>query len=356
MNKPNLIWLLMAVALCVMHAFPLYAQESADSVLTFRFFQGRDGFYAPGLNNGEELARLFDCVDRYKGKIVDHEIMLHVDGYCASKGSEAQNRALAKIRSNRVKSELITRKGLTEDCFITRNHIEKGDYVTVRLFVPKSDIDSAQAISSTEPVAEVVDSVPVETSVNSEPVDTAEQSQPVVAVMPESVSKVKSDSPFALKTNMLGYAVLMPNIEAEWKFTDRWSVALESQGAWWSKSSPRKVYRLATVTPEVRFWAINHSRWHGMYVGAFGGWGLYDLHRSMTKKGHEGEGVMAGLSVGYMWPIGKHLSLDAGVGVGYMRIRDKVYRPAGGHFLYQFTKDINFGPLRLKLSLVWRIP
>lgn len=351
------ILLLMAVA---MLAFPLSAQETTDSVLTFRFFAGRDGFYAPGLNNGEELARLFDCVDRYKGKIANHEIILHVDGYCASQGSEDKNRAIAKIRSNRVKSELITHKGLTEDCFVTRNHTEKGDFVTVRLFVPLCDIDSAEVSLPETTNQMVTDSVPaaVADSIEGyEAVDSSMQSEPVVVDVPENLPRVKSDSPFALKTNMLGYAVLMPNIEAEWKFADRWSAALEVQGAWWSKGYPRKVYRLAMVTPEVRFWAINHSQWHGLYVGAFGRFGLYDLHRSMNKRGHKGEGVMAGLSVGYMWPISKHLSLDAGIGFGYMRARDKVYTPFDGHYLYQYTKNVDYvGPLRLKLSLVWRIP
>ena len=357
MNKPTLIRLLMAVSLFVMLAFPISAQEKADSVLTFRFLSGKDGFFAPGMNNGAELTRLFDCVDRFKDKITGHEIMLHVDGYCSSRESEAKNRAIAKIRSNRVKSELITRKGLTEDCFVTRNHTEQGDFVTVRLVVPKRDIDSLAVTCPEESAPDLIDSIPTET-VEVNPVSEAPEEQVVETQPSESIVPVTvKDSDFALKTNLLGYAVLMPNLEAEWKFADRWSVALEAQGAWWSKSSPRRVYRLSTVIPEVRYWAIDRSKWHGMYVGLFGGVGLYDLDGMFGRKGHEGEGVMAGLSVGYMWPISKHLSLDAGVGVGYMRIRDKEYLPAGGHFLYQLTKDINYvGPLRLKLSLVWRIP
>lgn len=156
-----------------------------------------------------------------------------------------------------------------------------------------------------------------------------------------------------LKTNLLYYAVLMPSIEAEWKFADRWSGALEVQGAWYAKNPPHKVYRIATVIPEARYWVINRSRWHGMYVGAFVGAGLYDLSNG-KKKGHEGEGFMAGVSAGYMWPISKHLSLDAGIGVGYLNARDKEYTPADGHFLYQLSKNISYiGPLRLKLSLVW---
>ena len=169
------------------------------------------------------------------------------------------------------------------------------------------------------------------------------------------LKREKTDSRFALKTNLLGYAILMPNLELEWKFADRWSVALEGQGAWYARETPHKVYRVATIMPEVRFWVIDRSRWHGMYVGLFGGAGLYDLCNG--KKGHEGEGGMVGASVGYMWPISKHLSLDAGIGAGYMHVRDKVYVPLDGHYLYQYTRNLNyFGPLRLKLSLVWRIP
>lgn len=364
MNKANLIRLLLTVSFLVMLAFPLSAQEKADSVLMFRFLSGRDMFFSPGMNNGAELARLFDCVDRYKDRILGHEIMLHVDGYCSSKGSEAGNRAIARIRSNRVKSELITRKGLKEDCFVTRNHVENGDFVTVRIFISKADLrpepqepdNGPQALRPEEPLPATVSKDADDNAAAVAPAEADDLSaqQPAVEGTPANRSAVKSDSKFVLKTNLLGYAALMPNVEAEWKFADRWSAALEVQGAWYARnSSPRRVYRLATVTPELRYWAIDHSRWHGMYVGLFGGAGLYDL--SNSRKGHEGEGAMAGVSVGYMWPIGKRLSLDAGLGVGYLYARDKVYAPLDGHYLYQFTKDINYvGPLRLKLSLVWR--
>lgn len=363
-NKFNPIRLLTAITLLMMFALPLAAQEKEDSVFTFRFFTGRDMFFVPIMGNGEELARLFDCVDRYKDKITSHDIMLYVNGYCQSKASTAEKMRVAKIRSNRVKSELIVRKGLKEDNFVTRNHLGDGNYVTVSLVVNKKDIipsdpevtfpknEEPEVVAPVAPVVQPVDSVAepepaVEPAVVVEPVEVSE---PVLAP-----SVVRPDSRFALKTNLLGYAVLMPNLEVEWMFVDRWSLALEGQGAWYAKNEPHKVYRLATLTPEIRFWALDRGRWHGMYVGLFGGAGLYDL--SNGKKGHEGEGWMAGVSAGYMWPISKHLSLDAGIGVGYMHARDKVYEPRDGHFLYQMTKNVNyFGPLRAKLSLVWRIP
>lgn len=357
MNKINPIRLLTAVSFLIMLAFPLSAQEKADSILTFRFLSGKDMFFVPDMDNGEELARLFNCVERYKEMIISREMSLHVDGHCTSKESVAENLAIARVRSNRVKSELITRKGLTEDCFITRNHAEKGDFVTVRIVVSDGIGQTAQTVCSEEsmPNDNGADEFSDTTVPETETGDTAVVAEAFdnVAGTPGKLPAVKSDSRFALKTNLLGYAVLMPNLELEWKFADRWSAALEAQGAWYAIDEPRKVYRVATVMPELRFWAVNRSRWQGMYVGIFGGAGLYDL--SNSTRGHEGEGVMAGLSVGYMWPISKHLSLDAGAGAGYLRIRDKVYVPLDGHFLYQLTKNIDYiGPLRLKLSLVWR--
>ena len=71
-----------------------------------------------------------------KATILDGKLPLLVDGYCNSQGSEAENLATAKIRANRVKSELITRAEIKEENFITRNHATEGDFVTVRLTVP----------------------------------------------------------------------------------------------------------------------------------------------------------------------------------------------------------------------------
>lgn len=158
---------------------------------------------------------------------------------------------------------------------------------------------------------------------------------------------------FAVKTNFLYYAALMPNLELEWLINDRWSVALEGDVAWWKHAPSHKYYQLAVISPEVRRWIHPRKPWHGMYLGLFAGGGWYDLENGGL--GHYGEGWMTGLSFGYMWPIGRALSLDAGIGAGYMHTRSKEYEPYDGHYLYQRTKSIDYiGPLKLKLSLAWR--
>lgn len=116
--------------------FPVIAQQKADTTYTFRFVPQKDMFYVPWNGNDTELARLLECIENNKTTILDGKLPLLVDGYCNSLGSETENLATAKIRANRVKSELITRAEIKEENFITRNHATEGDFVTVRLTVP----------------------------------------------------------------------------------------------------------------------------------------------------------------------------------------------------------------------------
>ena len=140
MIKKPLTGLLLLFAL-----LPLAAQERTDTVYTFRFVPGRDMFYVPWGGNDKELTRLETCVMQWKTQILAGDIPVQVDGHCTSGDSENDNLATAKIRANRVKSELITRQGLREECFTTRNHATEGDFVTVRIAVPREDTAAQEA-------------------------------------------------------------------------------------------------------------------------------------------------------------------------------------------------------------------
>lgn len=156
----------------------------------------------------------------------------------------------------------------------------------------------------------------------------------------------------ALKTNLLYDAILFPNLEFEWMFNKHWSVGIEGDVAWWKPAFTR-VYRLAIISPEVKYHIRPSGPWHGMYVGLFAGGGLYQLEHK--HEGYKGEGGMGGVSFGYMWPVGKHLFFEAGIGAGYMSTRYKVYQSLDGHKLYTHTKTLKyFGPLKLKFSIAWR--
>ena len=156
----------------------------------------------------------------------------------------------------------------------------------------------------------------------------------------------------ALKTNLLYAVALLPSVELEWRLDNRWSMGLEGSVAWWKKQEEHKCYQLAVVGITVRRWFREGSLRKGLYAGAFGGVGLYDLENG--RKGYRGEGVLAGVSLGYLWPVGRRFAIEAEGGGGWMMTRYKEYIPYEGHHLYVRTQNMNFyGPLRLKLSLVW---
>ncbi len=93
--------------------------ESADSVMTFRFAKSIDMFYSPYLDNEPELERMLSTVDRCRSELSSGRMYIYVSAYCGSCGSESENLAVARVRANRVKSELITRKRLKEENFRT---------------------------------------------------------------------------------------------------------------------------------------------------------------------------------------------------------------------------------------------
>lgn len=206
---------------------------------------------------------------------------------------------------------------------------------------------------------------PVETASErpelNEPVDTVATmpAEEVTAAVQLKVTLEPEPRPvqrLAVKTNLLYDAVLMPSLEVEYRLADRWTVQLEGDMAWWKNDGKHKYYQVATISPEGRWWfgQKKDSPWHGHYLGVFGGFTWYDLENG--KRGYQGEAEMVGVSYGYMFPIGKRLSLEAGIGLGYMHSKYEEYLPIDGHYVYQQTNRMNyFGPLKLKFALVWRL-
>lgn len=159
----------------------------------------------------------------------------------------------------------------------------------------------------------------------------------------------------AVKTNLLYDAILMPSLEVEYRIADRWTVNLEGDMAWWNNDGKHKCYQVATISPEGRWWfgQKQGSPWHAT-TSACSAASWYDLENG--KEGYQGEAEMVGVSYGYMFPIGRRLSLEAGIGLGYMHSKYEEYLPIDGHYVYQQTNRMNyFGPLKLKFALVWRL-
>ncbi len=248
-----------------------------------------------------------------------------------------------------------------------REHLfpELRNAVAVSLYLKDSEAaETSPAAEGTTDLKDLKNSKDLETAENSDGFENSETTQvspnnpagSTTDSVTEPVPDKNSHTPryiLALKTNMLYYAALLPNLELEWLINNRWSVALEGNFASWGSYKHEKSYRLYVIDSEVRRWFKPRKPWHGMYAGLIAGGGWYDFENGSP--GYYGEGLMTGLSFGYMWPIGRRLSLEAEIGAGYVYTRYKEYRPYEGHHLYLRTKELNyFGPIKAKLSIAWR--
>ena len=200
--------------------FPVIAQQKADTTYTFRFVPREDMFYVPWNGNDTELARLLECIESNKATILDGKLPLYVDGYCNSLGSETENLATAKIRANRVKSELIIRAEIKEENFITRNHATEGDFVTVRMTVPVKETAATDAEAEARRKAEA-ERLEAEKRAEQERLAEeqrkAEEARPNTLADTPSETKTPTDYHLSLRANLLRWATLTPDLGLEWR-------------------------------------------------------------------------------------------------------------------------------------------
>lgn len=361
-------------ALLTLLLLPAMAQQKADTTYTFRFVPQKDMFYVPWNGNDMELARLLECIESNKADILDGKLPLYVDGYCNSLNGEKENLAIAKIRSNRVKSELITRAGIKEESFITRNHPAEGDFVTVRLTVPAeettvSDVEAeAQRKAEAERLAtekraeqqrlaeEQRKAEEARLAAEKAEAERAAQQQTATqqnAIVADTLSETETPTDYhlSLRANLLRWATLTPDLGLEWRICPSWGIAVNGSWTSWSWSDKDRRYALWEVAPEVRYYMGEKKAW---YVGAMFKAGQFNYKFSET--GRQGDLLGGGLTGGYILPIGKRLSLDFSLGLGYLNADYEKYEVIDGVRVRQGseTKDW-WGPVHAGITLKWNL-
>ena len=201
--------------------FPVIAQQKADTTCIFRFVPQKDMFYVPWKGNDTELARLLEYIENNKATILDGKLPLLVDGYCNSQSSEVKNLATAKIRANRVKSELIIRAKIKEENFITHNHATEGDFVTVRLTVPVKETAVTDAEAEARRKAE-------EARLAAEKAEAEKTAQQNTLADTPSETKITTDHHLSLRANLMRWATLTPDLGLEWRICPSWGRAASS--------------------------------------------------------------------------------------------------------------------------------
>lgn len=185
-------------------------------------------------------------------------------------------------------------------------------------------------------------------------------SSPPFPAIPSQVNPEQEPPPvasyFALKSNLLYDALLIPNLSLEASIGSGWTLGAGGMLAWWSKDAKHRYWRIYGGDLEIRkyFGALSKSKpLQGHHLGIYGDFLTYDFE--FGAKGYQSKATYAaGIKYGYSHPIANRLNLDFALGIGYLHSNYKTYVPRDGCYVYQETKKRKWlGPTQAEISLVW---
>ena len=164
-------------------------------------------------------------------------------------------------------------------------------------------------------------------------------------------------SMFNVRTNLLYDAALLPNLGIEAGLNDRITLLLNATGNW-IKLGKKTNWKMLTADVEGRYW-LRQKSYAGIRKGHhFGLYGaVYHYDMSIGSKRQKGDfSYGGGISYGYAFPIGRKLSLDVGIGIGYIGGKYDEYRWVDDSWEWQAQKMRHYvGPTKAEAALVWHL-
>ncbi len=391
-RKPIIVFILILLS-CVQ---PIIAQEKTDTTYLFRFVADKDMFYSPWNGNGEQLARLLKCVDENRSAIESGQMYLLVTCYDTDGNAGQPATEVAKVRRNRVKSELIMRGKVKETHFVTDRSFDAGYtdengkslrnivIVTLPASADKvAEIAGEEAATKVEAynkevsgeaereriAAEKARVQAGEARMKAEEERIRQEEVRIVAEKNEAERKAteaehtdaKGTTPkiqkepeqyhVALRANLLRWATLTPVLGVEWRISR--NVGITVNGSWttWSWDGKARRYALWEVAPEVRYYIGKEKRG---YIGAMYKAGEFNYKLSAT--GKQGDLMGGGITGGYQLRLNKALSMDFNLGLGYLNADYEKYKVIDGVRVRQGKESKNWwGPVSAGVTLVWTI-
>ncbi len=161
-----------------------------------------------------------------------------------------------------------------------------------------------------------------------------------------------------VRTNLLAYSTLIPNVGVEFSFADHWSAEITAMYSPYDLFRYNLKTRVLASKPEVRYWfgdVLREGHFVGLHVPLAGfNIQLEDSYRYQDPK-RALWGV--GINYGYAMLLGEEENwrLDFTIGLGYMDLRYNVYEGVrNGKFIRSEMKHY-FGPTCLGINLSYLI-
>lgn len=377
--KKTLLTLLLAV-----FSVSLPAQEPTGRDYVFRFVPGRDMFYIPWQGNDSVLSGLTQVIAGHQERLRKGQMYICVASYAATPADTLPAGRMGYLRASRVKSELIVRAGMTEAVFVTERsfpglYLDSLRDVVVVTF-PASAAKVAEIAGAK--AAAGMEAYNKEQSGTAEREQTAngqagagkrqqkEQTRPaagqaeqerVAAEEPaqtdtkrlsaNETAKAVGGYTFALRANLLRWATLTPDLGLEWRINRNAGILVNGTWTSWSWDDKNRRYALWEVAPEVRYYTGKEKRG---YIGAMFKAGGFNYKLSGT--GKQGDLLGGGIVGGYQLSLNKALSLDFGLGLGYIRADYDKYTVTDGVRVRSGSGTKNWwGPTSASITLKWNL-
>lgn len=123
----------------------------------------------------------------------------------------------------------------------------------------------------------------------------------------------------ALKTNLLYWTTLSPNIELETRLSPKFTSSIAVTGNF----AKVKDYEpgFIAVEPELRYWFERPMARH--FIGVSGLYTDYDIKWKNMR--HDGDAIGAGVVYGYDFVVGRRWNVELSLAAGMVHIRDIKY-------------------------------
>jgi len=158
---------------------------------------------------------------------------------------------------------------------------------------------------------------------------------------------------FYMNTNLLYWAILLPNIGAEWKSSENTGLYLNLAWTRFHWNHGWLNYGYFVINPGIRYYPDREKKW---FAGLELQIGEYSY--KMTEKGSQGDFKGGGFTTGYQLKINDKIDVDFKIGFGYLYIShyEKFVRDERGNYRLDFPKSKGYwGPTQVGISLVWKI-
>ena len=338
---------------CILAAFT--SLQASEAVLTsFPEKSYDDVFVYEIMDSDADLTPLFAFADKYSKVIASGNAPIYITSYSNTSPVSSTNSKNAVQAAELIKNALsdrgVAQKNIVTEAF-SGLYDENAPIVIVRVGIPEGSGKnlSAKYKAATPNYGSGSMIIPRSTGISG--------NEPAPAK-----SKIKSSSSLAgewnLRTNAVIWATTTINAGLEWRYSQKHSIMVNGGWARWNWDNDYRTWRTWFVMPEFRWYLGQNRNW---YLGLQGQYG--DLHFMLNDTGYQGEFYGGSVTMGYMLPIGRKLSLDFGLGLGFTQYNHDKYEwmntyPVNQDIRTKTETDCKFnlyGPNFASISLVWHM-